>query len=78
MVRNYVLQGSIVNDFFWGLILFVFQGCEKEYLLSFDSGKEEAPFMLTGKYQGKSKMWLIMLKIVPISLKILLLKLNYL
>jgi hypothetical protein len=35
---------------------FVSQGCEKEYMLSFISGKEEAPFILTGKCQEKSKM----------------------
>nr|XP_020018108.1 rho GTPase-activating protein 20-like [Castor canadensis] len=30
--------------------------CENEYLLSFNSGKEEAPFTLLGKCQGQSKM----------------------
>jgi hypothetical protein len=56
MLRNYVLQESIVNDFFVILCPFVLQGCEKEYMLSFISGKKEAPFTFNGKCQEKSKM----------------------
>jgi hypothetical protein len=56
MLRNYVLQESIVNDFFVILCPFVLQGCEKEYMLSFISGKKEAPFTFNGKCQEKSKL----------------------
>jgi hypothetical protein len=41
-------------------------------MLSFISGKKEAPFTFNGKCQEKSKMWLIGFQVVPLSLKVLI------
>jgi hypothetical protein len=41
-------------------------------MLSFISGKKEAPFTFNGKCQEKSKMWLIVSKVVHLSLKVLI------